>query len=141
MIQAPQSRSYLAFLLGKNDEKILVLARSYGVITAVVLDDTETSEETTLRIPTAHLAEFLEPLCDDIIVPELTEQYDAIQLMLTTNNQSVLGPLSAARAAFLLKEKNCTPAQAVALAAHEGRRITAQQNERSKMVDRALSAL
>jgi hypothetical protein len=141
MIQAPQSRSYLAFLLGKNDEKVLVLARSYGVITAIVLDDTESSEETVLRIPTAHIGEFLEPLCDDILVPELTAQYDSIQLLLTVSNQPILGPLSAARAAFLLKEKNCTPAQAVALAAHEGRRITAQHREREKLVDKALSAL
>lgn len=141
MPQAPTSNSALAYLLGPNRSRHLVLTRNYGAVIAVILDDGVPSQDgSILRIPSKNAAEFLEPFSSDIFAPGVSTQYDAIQLYLTANNLALLGPLSSARAALALKTNPAiSPAEAVELAAKECLLLTQQQAQRLNMIESALA--
>lgn len=141
MTQAPTSRSALAYLLGPNNTRNLVLTRNYGAVIAVILDDSVPGQDSSiLRLPSKNSAEFLEPFVSDILAPGVTPQYDQIQLYLAANNLGPLGPLSSARAALALKlQPEITPAQAVELADLESKLLTQQHAHRLHMIESALA--
>lgn len=140
MSQAQHIKTSLAFLTGIDHERYLVLARDYGAVIAVILDDSIFTENTVLRVPSQTALELLEPYADDIVAAELSEQYDQLQLYLLQNDRSLLGPLTSARAALAMKRDNLTPESAIEVATQQGALLTERQIERLKIVQRALAS-
>lgn len=134
MTNVPKGKTALAFLLGPNNSRNLVMTRNHGAIIAVILDDTQIDENSLLRFSSVHVEEFLEPYCDDIVAPELSEQYDALQLHVSTQGDSLLGPLTSGRAALIMKNMKFEADQAIILAIQEGRDLVTRQSERVKHI-------
>lgn len=140
MNQAPRGRTSLAFFLGPNESKTLVMVRNYGAIEAVLLSDDVDDLATIIRIPVKVAAEFLEPYCNDVVNPELNEYYDKIQLHLSKGSQTLLGPLSSARAAYAMQKFKINEAEAIDIADQQSKTLLAQHAERNKAVDDLLAA-
>lgn len=139
MTDMPASRSALAYLRGPNNTRNLVLTRNYGAIIAVVLDDKDFNENAIMRIPVLHVAQFIDPFCDDIVIPDMADQYDAVQLYLSDNNLPMIGPLSTARAALAVKA-GMEPQAAIDSAINEGSDLTNQQAKRAAMAEATTAA-
>jgi hypothetical protein len=139
MKDAPRSRTSLAFFLGPNKAKTLVMVRNYGAIDAVLLTD-DAEDQSFMRIPVAQSAEFLEPYADDLVAPELNDYYDRIQLYTSSHGLTLLGPLSSARAAFALKNFPVNEAEAIELAEQQARTLMEQQAARGKTIEQLLAA-
>ena len=135
MTTAPQGSPELAYLLGPNNTKHLVLCRDYGDITGILLDDAEIDETNLLRIPTKHYAEFLEPFSKTLIVPGMDAEYNALDMYLSYMNRPVLGPLTSARVITKMREHSCSPAVAVQMTTDERNSLIANQIARLKTVD------
>lgn len=116
------------------------MTRNYGAIVAVLLTDVEDDASSVMRIPSEHVKEFLEPFHDDVVVPELDDFYNQIQLYLSTNRLTLLGPLSTARAAYAMKAHQLTPAQAVDVADQQAQTLLTQQAQRLAAVEKLLAA-
>lgn len=140
MSKASSSKSSLAFLIGPDKTNCLVLTRNYGAIVAVILDDTDLNEDTFMRIPSVHSTEFLIPYSDDLIAQDLIDQYDAIQLHLTTTGAPKLGPLTSARAAWAMKHKGMPVEGSIKFALAEGERMASEHAARSQLIENLLAA-
>ena len=140
MTQAPRGRSSLAFFLGQKSTKTLVMVRNYGVIDAVLLSDEGEDQSTVIRIPVKISAEFLQPYYNDIINPELNEFYDKIQLHLSNNRQTLMGPLSSARAAYAMQQFNVSEVEAISIASEQSRMLLTQHADRNSAVSELLVA-
>lgn len=140
MARLATGRSSLAFFLGPNSAKTLVMVRNYGAIQAVLLTDEVEDASTVMRIPMKISAEFLLPYCDDLVSPELSEYLDKIQLYLSTNRMTLLGPLSSARAAYAMQQFQVSEAQAIELANQQAQTLLQQNAQRIKEVSDLMAA-
>lgn len=140
MTSAPQGQSELAYLLGPNNTKSLVMCRDYGDITSIMLDDAVIDETTVLKIPTKHYAEFLELFSKTLMLEDLKSHYNALDLYLASMNQPVLGPLTSARVVLNMVRDKSTPAAALQLANDERMTLVKRQVDRLKYVNASIDA-
>lgn len=144
MTQVPSGTAALAFLKSPNGGRTLVLTRTYGMVVAALLTENfegATDQRYTLmRMPLDNVKEFLEPYVDDLVAPELNEQYDELQLYVSENNLPLLGPLSSARAAYAMKHKSMSPEQAIAEAENQATFLVTMQMNRLKKIEGMMNA-
>lgn len=137
MLNVHAKKSELAYFLGPNQTKNLVLCRAYGDIVSIIFDDTLIDETAVLRVNAKHFGEFLEPLSDGLIVKDMDDQYNALDTYLTVMNQPVLGPLTSARAVLFMKADQCSPSSAIQKALDQGAMLIREQTERLGRIDAA----
>lgn len=139
----PEKKTKLAFLKTPNNGRVIVLTRNHGAVTSILLtdrpDDDVSGKASTMCISAHHCNEFLIPYVDDLIAPELNEQYNALQLHLTNTNQPLEGPLTSARAAYAMKKLGLTPAQAFEISYEQSKEMVAQQEARMKEIENVLN--
>jgi hypothetical protein len=127
-----QNRTRLALLKGSSASE-LVLVRSYGAVTAVILDDSETSQNCSFRLGTPFYAEFLEPF--ERTPADYSAEIDRLHTYLTNEGQAQLGLLAMMRAAIALRDEKLTEKAALQRAVDTSNRLVQELMNRLKIVD------
>lgn len=135
MTNMPKGTANLQFLKGYHGHQdSLVLARSYGAVLAILLSDDVSNSLSIMRVPSSKASEFLRPYSDTVVAPELTEQYDHISLYTSQNNLPLVGPLTSARAAYLMKYDGLGVPDAIEQANQQSLDLLVDQEKRMKTI-------
>lgn len=127
-----QNKTKLALLMGAG-EPDLVMTRSYGAVTAVILDDSETSENCSFRLGNTYCSEFLEPF--EQTTADFSSEIDRLHAYLTNEGQAQLGLLAMMRAAMALRDTKLDEKAAIQVATDTSNRLVQALTDRLKVVD------
>jgi hypothetical protein len=127
-----QNRTKLALLKGSGAPD-LVMVRGYGAITAVILDDSETSENCSFRLGTPFYSEFLEPF--EQTSSDFPDEINRLHTYVTNEGQAQLGLLAMMRTAIALREGNLDEKAALQHAVETSNRLVQALMNRLKIID------
>lgn len=127
-----QNKTKLALLMGAG-EPDLVMTRSYGAVTAVILDDSETSENCSFRLGNPHYSEFLKPF--EKTTADFSIEIDRLHTYLTNEEQAQVGLLAMMRAAIALRDMKLDEKAALQHATDTSNRLVLALTDRLKIVD------
>ncbi len=127
-----QNKTKLA-LLKSTGAPDLVMTRSYGAVTAVILDDSETAENCSFRLGNTYSSEFLEPF--EQTTADFSAEIDRLHAYLTNEGQAQLGLLAMMRAAMALRDTKLDEKAAIQVATDTSNRLVHALTDRLKVVD------
>jgi hypothetical protein len=130
------NRTQIAHLRGPAGALDLVLTRSYGAVTAVILDDSETSENCSFRIGTPFYSEFLQPF--EKTAADFSVEIDRLHAHLSNEGSAQLGLLAMMRAAVAMRELKLGEKSALQHAVDTSNRLVEDLADRLKIVDAAV---